>query len=135
MIARGIAYASALVVFVVVDALWLSFYARAMFKPALGDIARDRPHWIAAGLFYLLYPMGIVFFAVLPALDNASWTTALVHGALFGFFAYMTYDLTNLASIKAWTGWLAVLDMVWGTFLTALTACASYEVTISYIGS
>jgi uncharacterized membrane protein len=135
MVAHGVAYAGALIVFIAVDALWLSFYARAIFKPALGDIARDRPRWIAAGLFYLLYPAGIVFFAVMPALSHASWTMALVHGALFGFFVYMTYDLTNLASIKAWTISLAVLDTIWGTFLTALAALASYKVTIAYIGS
>lgn len=135
MISHGIAYASALIVFIAVDALWLGFYARAIFKPALDDIARDRPRWVAAGLFYLLYPAGIVFFAVMPALNHASGTMALVHGALFGFFVYMTYDLTNLASIKAWTTSLAVIDTIWGTFLTALAALASYEVTVAVTGS
>ena len=126
MIPIAVCYASALIVLGVVDALWLSFYARKLFKPTLGDIARDTPRWIAAGLFYLLYPAGLVFFAAAPALQSASWTMALTRGALFGFFTYMTYDLTNLASIKAWTTRLAVLDMIWGTFLTALASLASY---------
>ncbi|HEY5239433.1 MAG TPA: DUF2177 family protein [Rhizomicrobium sp.] len=125
-----LAYFSALVVLVVVDALWLAFYARVLFKPALGDIARETPRWIPAIFFYLLYPAGIVFFAVLPALDTASLLTVLGRGALFGFFVYMTYDLTNLASIKAWTVPLALLDIIWGTFLTALVAAASMEAVL-----
>ena len=125
-----LAYFSALITLVVVDALWIAFYARVLFKPALGDIARDKPRWIPAILFYLLYPTGIVFFAVLPALDTASLVTVLERGVLFGFFVYMTYDLTNLASIKAWTVLLALLDIIWGTFLTALVAAASVEAVL-----
>lgn len=125
-----LAYFSALITLVLVDALWIAFYARVLFKPALGDIARDKPRWIPAGMFYLLYPAGIVFFAVLPALDTASLVTVLERGALFGFFVYMTYDLTNLASIEVWTVKLALLDIVWGTFLTALVAAASAEVVL-----
>jgi uncharacterized membrane protein len=125
-----LAYFSALIALVAVDALWIAFYARVLFKPALGDIARDKPRWIPAGMFYLFYPAGIVFFAVLPALDTASLLTVLERGALFGFFVYMTYDLTNLASIKAWTVTLALLDIVWGTFLTALVAAASLETVL-----
>jgi uncharacterized membrane protein len=125
-----VAYIGALVTLIAVDAVWIAFYARVLFKPALGDIARTTPRWVPAGLFYLFYPAGIVFFAVMPALGGTSWMMAIEHGALFGFFVYMTYDLTNLASIKAWTVTLALLDMLWGTFLTALVASASFEAAL-----
>ncbi|HVP85174.1 MAG TPA: DUF2177 family protein [Rhizomicrobium sp.] len=122
----AIRYAVALLVMIVGDALWLSYFARAMFRPTLGTMLLDDPRWLAAALFYLLYAAGIVWFAVTPALRSGSWSSAALSGALVGFLAYMTYDLTNLATIKAWTVQLALVDMAWGTLLTAIAATASY---------
>jgi len=122
----AIRYAVALLVMIVGDALWLSYFARAMFRPTLGTMLLDDPRWLAAALFYLLYAAGIVWFAVTPASRSGSWSSAAFSGALVGFLAYMTYDLTNLATIKAWTVQLALVDMAWGTLLTALAATASY---------
>jgi len=119
-------YFSALIVLVALDALWLSYFARAVFRPTLGDILLDTPRWGAAGLFYLLYALGIVLFAVMPAMRGGSWMSAALSGALFGFFAYMTYDLTNLATLKAWSLRLALIDIAWGALATALAAAASY---------
>lgn len=125
MLSYAIRYAAALAVLVVGDALWLSYFAPAMFRPTLGAILRDPPNWTAVVLFYLLYAAGVVIFAVGPALRANAWATALLYGALFGFFAYMTYDLTNLATIRLWTVRLAAIDIAWGTALTALVALAS----------
>lgn len=122
----AIRYAVALLVMIVGDALWLSYFARAMFRPTLGTMLLDDPRWLAAALFYLLYAAGIVWFAVTPALRSGSWSSAALSGALLGFLAYMTYDLTNLATIRAWTMQLALIDMAWGTLLTAVAATASY---------
>ena len=122
----AIRYAVALLVMIVGDALWLSYFARAMFRPTLGSMLLDDPRWLAAALFYLLYAAGIVWFAVTPALRSGSWSSAALSGALLGFLAYMTYDLTNLATIRAWTMQLALIDMAWGTLLTAVAATASY---------
>lgn len=83
----------------------------------------------AAVIFYLLYGIGILIFAVTPALENNSWKQALGYGALFGFFCYGAYDLTNLATLKDWPLKMAVVDMTWGTFLTAITALSSYFIT------
>ena len=111
-------YGVVLLALVVGDALWLSYFARAMFRPVLGDILLDNPRWSAAILFYLLYAMGVLIFPIAWG-GRQGWTSAALYGALFGFLAYMTYDLTNLATIKAWTLPLALVDMSWGAFLTA----------------
>lgn len=126
MLSLAIRYLVALFVMVVGDALWLSFFAHAVFRPTLGAILLDDVRWWAAITFYLLFALGVTFFATTPALRQGSWQTAALYGALLGFFAYMTYDLTNLATIKAWTPSLALMDIAWGTCLTAIAASASY---------
>ncbi len=121
-------YATVLTVLAVGDALWLSYFARAVFRPTLGAILLDQPRWPFVILFYLLYALAVVVFPVAAGLRSGSWAAALFYGALFGLFAYMTYDLTNLATIKAWTVPLALTDTVWGAALTALAATAGYIV-------
>jgi len=128
MLSWGLRYVTALVVLVGLDALWLGLVAQGMFRQALGDLLLDAPRWGAAGLFYLLYALGVVVFVVQPALRTHSWLAALGYGALFGFLAYMTYDLTNLTTIRVWTVRLAATDMAWGAVLTALAAAASFGV-------
>jgi uncharacterized membrane protein len=128
MVSLVLRYGTALVVLIALDAAWLSYFAHAVFRPTLGSILLDEPRWIAAGLFYALYALGVVVFAVAPAARDGSWLAALAYGAFLGFVAYMTYDLTNLASIKAWTVTLAIVDTAWGTLATALAAAASYSI-------
>ena len=84
----------------------------------------ENPNMTAAVVFYLLYIAGILVFAVRPALANGDWRTAALFGALFGFFAYATYDLTNFATLKVWTLRVTLLDIAWGTFLTGTVATA-----------
>jgi uncharacterized membrane protein len=124
-------YAAVLAVLIVGDALWLSYFAKAMFRPTLGGILLDDPRWLAAGAFYVLFAFGVMYFAVMPALRQGGWTNAALTGALLGFVAYMTYDMTNLASIKAWTLSLALVDMAWGTLITAVAASTGYWVRLS----
>ncbi|RYZ75642.1 MAG: DUF2177 family protein, partial [Proteobacteria bacterium] len=73
----------------------------------------------------------IVWFAVRPALESGDWKTAALNGALFGFFAYATYDLTNLATLKVWSLKISLIDMAWGSFITAATASASAAATLA----
>jgi len=122
-------YSTALVVLVALDAVWLNFVGISMFRPVLGGMLLDAPRWGPAVLFYLFYALGVVIFAVVPALRSRSLRTAFGYGALFGFFAYMTYELTNFATIKVWTSELAAVDIGWGTLLTALAATASFAIT------
>jgi uncharacterized membrane protein len=124
----AIRFVVVLLVLIVGDAAWLSYFARAMFRPALGDILLDTPRWTAAAFFYLIYAAGVMAFPLAMGLHKDSMATAILYGALFGFLAYMTYDLTNLATIKAWTLPLALMDMGWGALLTAAATAAGFAV-------
>jgi uncharacterized membrane protein len=119
-------YFAALVALIALDAVWLTLVAQPMFRATLGGMLLDSPRWSAVGLFYLLYALGICVFAVSPALRGESWMIAIGYGALFGLLAYMTYDLTNLGTLKPWTVTLAITDIAWGTVLSALAAAAGY---------
>jgi uncharacterized membrane protein len=123
-----IRYVVVLLVLAIGDAAWLSYFARAMFRPTLGDLLLDNPRWGAAILFYLLYALGVLVFPLALGLRQGALLPAVLYGALFGFLAYMTYDLTNLATIKAWTMPLALIDMGWGAVLTAAATAAGYAV-------
>lgn len=124
-----IAYGCAALVMLPLDLLWLGTVGRGFYREQLGSLLLERPNWIPAIAFYLIYVAGIVIFAVSPALRDATWTTALLFGALFGFFAYATYDLSNLATMRGFTTPVALLDMAWGSVLTGLTAVGSYALT------
>lgn len=121
-----VAYFATGLAFLVLDGLWLSQMGPTLYRPIMGDAALDGFRIVPAAIFYVLFLMGIVIFAVSPALANGNWTTALMYGALFGFFAYATYDLTNQATLKNWSTTLSLIDMSWGTFLTAVSATAGY---------
>jgi uncharacterized membrane protein len=123
------AYLSALLTFIVADFLWLRTMSSRLYKPVLGDILLPNFSVMPAVAFYLLYPIGLVIFAVSPALKAGSVSTALLFGGLFGLFTYGTYDLTNQATLRNWTTSLTLIDMAWGTVLGALTAGAAFLVT------
>lgn len=126
MIRYLVAYLAAAVVMAVLDLGWLSYAVKAFFEPAVGSLLAEKTNTLAAVLFYVLYVAGIVLFAITPALRGGGWATVLAMGAAFGFFAYVTYDLTNMATLKAWPGWLAAMDIAWGTFVTAAAATVGY---------
>ena len=123
-----IAYISAALVFFGLDFVWLSRVAIGFYRSQIGETLRDRPNMLAAGLFYLFYIAGIVYFAVLPGLQKDSLAVACLNGALLGLIAYGTYDMTNLATLKNWSLTVSIVDMLWGTVLTALSASAAYWV-------
>jgi uncharacterized membrane protein len=92
----------------------------------------DNPNMTIAVVFYLIFVLGILIFAVRPALASGDWRTAALYGALFGFFSYATYDLTNFATMKVWTLRVTVLDIAWGTFLTGTVASAASIVALKF---
>jgi len=100
----------------------------------MGSLMADPIVWWAALLFYLLSIAGIIFFAVVPAIDAGSWAKAFMLGAAFGFFTYMTYDLTNLATLQGWSVTLAVVDIAWGTVLCGAVATVSYVIGRRVLG-
>ncbi len=120
-----IAYGVCVVVMGGLDFLWLSNTSGPIYRHALGPVMAENPNMTAAVCFYLLYIVGILVFAVRPALTSGDWKVAVLFGALFGFFAYATYDLTNLATLKVWSLKVSLIDMAWGTFLTGVTGGAA----------
>lgn len=117
-----IAYGATALVFLVLDAIWLTLMIDRVYRPGIGHLMLDQPNLVAAVPFYLLYVLGIVVFAALPGLRAQEWMTALWMGALLGLFAYGTYDLTNLATLRGWSVSMSIIDMLWGSVVTAAAA-------------
>ena len=124
MRAYGVAWVATAVVFLGLDAVWLSFSASALYRPLLGALLREDFLLAPAGLFYLIYTIGIVVFAVSPALATGRWSAAGLRGLFLGLFGYAVYDLTNQATLRDWPVTITVVDLVWGTLLTAVAAIA-----------
>lgn len=126
MRATVLTYLAVLVAFLVIDGIWLGLVATGLYKREMGELMSDRPVWLAAGLFYLVYAVGIVGLAV-PE-PGAGWPRALLQGALLGLCAYATYDLTNLAVVRGWPLRLTLIDLAWGTVLTAVVTVIGFAV-------
>jgi len=77
----------------------------------------------------------LLIFAIYPALRSGSLTTAALSGALFGFFTYATYDLTNYATLRNWTLQLTLVDVAWGTLLAAMASTVAFIVITRLLGS
>ncbi len=122
------AYATGAVTFLVIDMIWLGVVARDLYRREIGALLLERPLYGPAALFYAFYVVGLVVFAVVPALNAGSWTTAALYGALLGLMCYGTYDMTNLATLKNWSTTIAITDMAWGAVLSATAAVAAYLV-------
>jgi len=120
------AYIATAVVFLFIDYLWLAHIAKNFYSSRLGHLLADNPNLGVAAVFYAVYVIGVVIFAVAPALQSGTWKTALIYGALFGFFCYATYDMTNLATLKNWPVTVVVVDVIWGTVLTGTSAVLGY---------
>lgn len=119
-------YALTLVAFLVIDGVWLGVVARSLYSKYLGYLLAPKTVWAAAVLFYLLYVVGVLVFAVVPGLQAGSLGKAALLGALFGLIAYATYDLTNLATVKGWPVLVTVIDLAWGTVLTAAVSAIGF---------
>lgn len=114
--------------FFAIDLLWLGVIARNLYQQHLAHLLSPRVNWPAALCFYAIYIVGILIFAVKPALADQSLAKAALWGALFGFFTYATYDLTNLATLRDWPLKLVFIDIAWGTILCTLVATGSYQI-------
>jgi len=120
------AYAIATIILFILDFIWLGTIATNFYRDQLGHLMLDDIKMGIAAAFYLTYTVGIVLFAVKPALDSQNILIALGYGALFGFLAYGTYDFTNMATLKDWPIKMSIVDIIWGTSLTAVTATSTY---------
>lgn len=116
-------YLAVAVPFLLIDLVWLKVMGERMYRPILGDILLPEPNLWPAMVFYLIYPLGLIGFAVIPAYQDGSPVRALLAGLMFGCFTYATYDLTNHATLRNWTTMLTLTDVLWGS---VLAACCSY---------
>lgn len=113
-------------VFLAVDLLWLGVVASGFYQDQLGHLLRSDVRWGAALAFYLVYVAGILVFAVLPGLEAGSLLRGAALGALLGFVAYAAFDLTSRALFRDFPLTVALVDLAWGTVLTAAVASAGY---------
>ncbi len=118
------AYAATAIVMIALDLLWLGVIAKPLYQQGIGHLMAARPNIGVAVLFYAVFALGIMVFAVAPYGPLSAWTQAALAGAMFGFFAYATYDLTNLATLMNWPVGLSILDMAWGSLVSGVSAVA-----------
>ena len=121
-----ILYIATFGVFFLIDLIWLILMNSRFYKKELSKLMAEKVKWFTAILFYLLFIIAVLVLVVLPAVSNGSWITALLHGGLLGMVCYGTYDLTNLASIRYWPLKVTVVDILWGTVLSATVSTTSF---------
>jgi len=129
-----IAYAGTLVVFVAIDACWLTFMGPVVYRPTLGDILSPTLRIGPAIAFYLSYPIGVVVFGVLPGLRAGLASSAFFPALLFGALAYATYDLTNFATLRNWNMQITILDIVYGALASGIAAVAAFALVRATVG-
>ena len=115
-------YALTLVIFFLVDIVWLGVISKKLYKEYLGHLMAPNVNWAAALVFYFLFIAGLVFFVIMPAIEKGDLMYAITVGAFFGLITYGTYDLTNLATLKDWPLNITIIDLNCGTFLNAATS-------------
>ena len=111
-----------------IDMLWLGVIAKNIYQKYLGNFLTDNVNWTAAFVFYLIYVAGISIFAIYPSINKGSVYNAIFMGALFGFFTYATYDLTNLATLKDWPLPIVIIDIIWGSVLSAVVSLSGFYI-------
>ncbi len=124
----GLAYLVALVAMGVLDALWLGWLARDFYKREIGDMMVESVRIVPAALFYVLYPLGLVYLALQPAPDGLG--EAVLRCAVVGLVAYGAYDLSNLATLRGWSTRLVAVDMAWGLVASATAGAAAYWLAV-----
>lgn len=119
-------YIASAAIFFLLDYVWLTRVAGSFYRSRIGSLMLDQPRLSVAAIFYVFYVVGIVVFAILPALRAESLQTAMILGALLGCLAYGTYDITNYATLRDWPVSIVLVDIAWGASLTAVSAGAGY---------
>ncbi len=118
------AYCTIILVMVGFDLVWLSVLAKPIYQQGIGHLMAIQPNLIYASLFYLVYALGLMWFAIFPNRHYKRLKSTFVAGATFGFFVYASYDLTNLALLNRWPLSLSLIDITWGTLLSGVSAMA-----------
>jgi uncharacterized membrane protein len=113
-------------VFFAIDLVWLGLIAKDFYAKNMGGLLSEKVKWPAALLFYCIYIVGTLLFVVYPAVGKDAWLHAMYMGAALGFLCYATYDLTSYALIKDFPLKVVVVDLIWGTVLTAMVSTAGF---------
>ena len=121
-------YLASLLAFLLIDLTWLGWVARGFYRQHLRHLLAKRTNWAAAIVFYLLFVLGLLVFAIVPGLAAGSLSKTLLWGALYGFFTYVTYDLTNMATLKNWPLVLVLVDITWGVVLATSVSSVGFWV-------
>lgn len=119
-------YLITLVNFLLLDGLWLGLIAKNFYQKNLGGLMTSTPNWLAAGIFYLIFTFGLVYFVLYPSLSTKETVGLLTKAAIFGLVTYATYDLTNLATLKNWPLMVTIVDLAWGTLLSSAVALVTH---------
>ena len=114
-------------IFFLIDMVWLGVVAKSFYSSRIGHLLGD-VQWVAAIVFYLIFLVGLTFFATYPAAVSGKIATAVLYGSLFGFFTYATYDLTNLATLRDWPLSVVFVDIMWGTILGGSVAGITFYI-------
>jgi uncharacterized membrane protein len=126
MVVYIVAYLTAAVVFCLMDFVWLTIIAKDFYQSRMGFLMLYEIKFSAAVTFYLLYLMGLLIFAIMPALRAQDWLAALSLSGFLGLIAYASYDLTNLATLKDWSLSLSLVDMLWGVVVSSCAGTAGF---------
>ncbi len=119
-----LAYLATAAALLVLDALWLGIIAQPLYQRSIGHLMAEQPRWAAAAVFYGVYPLGLMRFALLPHRQDSAMGPTLSAAGLFGFFAYATYDLSNLATLRDWPVGVSLIDIAWGSVVSTASAAA-----------
>ena len=123
-------YIITLIIFAIIDTAWLGTMGDRIYRPLIGSMLADKFRIGPAIIFYAMYASALTLFAVLPGFEAADWKKALLWGGLFGLFAYATYDLTNLATLKSWSVKLVVIDIIWGVCVSAVSSALACVIAL-----
>ncbi len=129
-----IAYFSALVPMLAIDAVWLVTMSKRFYSVRIGSLMAESPRVVPAAIFYLVYILGVTILVAVPAVnDEWGFLKIFLLGALLGLVAYGTYDLTNQATLKEWPLIVTVVDLIWGSLLTGVISIISVAVTHAFV--
>ena len=120
-------------VFFVFDIIWLGLISKQLYRNHLGHLMAPQVNWVAALIFYTLFIFGLIFFVINPSIEKGSLSYAILAGGFYGLIAYATYDLTNLATIKDWPLNITIIDLIWGTFLNAMTSGVTFFIATRFL--
>lgn len=116
-----VVYLLTLIIFLAIDSLWLGLISPKLYKHYLKPVMADKPNFIAAAIFYLIFIVGLLFFVIYPEKNHSSGQIIL-YGSMFGLVTYATFDLTNQAVLKKWSTVITLIDIVWGMFISVSTS-------------